>query len=1317
MAQSNRRMSRAGIAAIACLSLTLSPISPVGVALADATYAKGVEATDGATQAYVADTDALHWGINEMFRGKATSFEAADGARYDAEAEQFVFPYVAKDDTAKTVSYTGSVTILGECDDPANPSRGTCAIDVTFTDPVVTVDLDGTSSVSATVHSTMDGTEWFGPEVVELAILDFSAARFNNTDTDTTWVDVAATPTEAAADNAFLGTGALGNLEFTYPGATEEKRNAELKVDNYSAAKSNFNTAYKLKTIQFDDGSVLQIYKSYGAATAAVFQPGFESITEARELDVQGNFLIAADTATKALYWVDGNNNVNKGILGADGTIGGEERISELGDAGHVNGLAVQPDGTIGLVLVPTYNSEPTYARFVEITPDGESTVTPLPSAKELHPEIDDSSPWYGDDAFGRSFNSKNSLAALSDGTWVFVNDFEVTPDKGAVPIHITPNGDDKASLLTGAAELFADYQNINGLYVNGDIVALYNGRTENERDNNHTVVGFYRYADGELTPIYTNTSAATFQVISGVAADGDSLYILSSANNTLTSLSAVDGSVQTSVVLDVATDFYKVGNSNYNNLISAGGKLLVSIPDDGDSYSDEHTRLATITRNVSETVADSTVERVTVGEYDDATSYEPMVDDTAVEATVGTPVTSPAPTFDMIVTDETEMGTAPAGTEFVIAEDVQGATVGVDGTVTLEAVETQADTNVVVPVTVIYPDTTTDEYTVTFKVSAAADPIADTGKVFYGKDALTVTAGETGTVAPAFVADGENKDVPAATFVFEGDVPAGASIDENTGVVTYSPTEATDDVKNVKIRVTFTQDGSTQLSGVSLKAEAATPTYSEQVWYPDAITVAPGETATTTPKLGGIEAGSEKKDIPDGFTFELIEDIDGVSVDSTTGTITYVAPADAEGAIYPQVNVTFPSGKTQKTGPVINVKKDEPAQSEVYVYYGGTVTVDPGQEAVATPEAATINPYTVVDMPAGTTFKFVDKDDEARPAGMTLDENTGVVTFTPTEDQAGQSYFFYVQATYGDGTPAPRPAVGLIKVNEAATPEPDESSKYNLFYPNTDVTAGESATSAPYADMAGTDDIEEGEIPAGTTFELAPAGNPEGAVIDENTGVITYTPAAGTEAQNVAFSVTATYSDNSTDAAIAVFIVSAAAQQIDDNAKYTPVYANGEVKAGESVAVTPTFDMTDTDTVETESAPADTTFAFSGVPADGFSIDTGTGVVTYEAPEDAEDATVQAMVTVTYADGTKDESTVMVVVSAQQPEQTGPTGSSSLVDKLTGSAVGVSTATGIIGLLSIGAFFSVMAAVIQFLMAQMPGGFHLPSFPGFPRS
>ncbi|MCX7543498.1 Rib/alpha-like domain-containing protein [Corynebacterium sp. P5848] len=1300
MAQSSRRMSRAGLAAIVCLSLTLSPISPVGVALADATYTKGVEATDGARQVYAAETDALHWGVNEMFRGKATSFEAADGARYDVEAKQFVFPYVSMNDAAKTVSYTGSVTILGECEDAADPSRGTCKVDVTLTDPVVTVDPDGTSSVSATVHSTKDGAEWFGPETVELATLDFSGARFNNSDTDTTWVDVAATATDAAADNAFLGTGALENVEFTYPGETEENQSTEISVEKYSAAETDLSIGDMMETIEFDDGTVLQVADHYGI-DAALFNADHSESVSVTGIE---SILVVADTATKTLYWIDDNNVIKTGALGDDGSITGTAEFAQLGETGHVTGFARQSDGTLGIVLVPKYNTEPTYARIVEITAAGEKTVTGLPSAKELHPEIDDSGEYYTDEAYGLSFGDDRSLDALPDGTWIFNHDYEVTEGKGATPIHITPKADVKASLLTGAADLFADFQVVRGLYANGDIVAFYNARKESDA-NKHTVVGFYRYADGELTPIYTNTAAAEFETIGGVGTDGDSLYILSSANKTLTALSAADGTVQDSVVLDEATEIFKYSNTDYNNLISTGDKVIVTVPKDGDRWGNNHTKLATISKTMSGMTADSTVERVTVGEYNDATRYEPTVDDTAVEATVGTPVTTPAPTFDMVVTDEIEMGTAPTGTKFYITNDVQGVTVGVNGTVTLNAVETQADTNVVVPVLVVYPDTTTDEYTVTFTVSAAADPIADTGKVFYGKDALTVTAGETGTVAPAFVVDGENKDVPAATFVFEGDVPAGASIGESTGVVTYSPTEATDDVKNIKIRVTFTEDGSTQLSGVSLKAEAATPTYSEQVWYPDAITVAPGETATTTPKLGGIEAESEKKDIPEDFTFRLVKDIAGVSIDSTTGTITYVAPADAaEQTIYPRVEVTFPGGKTQQTGTIINVKKDEPAQSEIRVFYPSTVIVDPGQEAVATPEAATISPYTVVDMPAGTTFKFVDKDDEARPAGMNLNENTGVVTFTPTDDQAGQSYFFYVQATYGDGTTSARPATGLIKVNGAATPEPEESSKYNLFYPNTDVTAGESATSAPYADMAGTDDIEEGKIPTGTTFELAPAGNPEGAVIDENTGVITYTPAADTEAQNVAFSVTATYSDDSTDTAIAVFIVSAAAQQIDDNAKYTPVYANGQVQAGESVAVTPTFDMTGTDTVETDSAPADTTFAFSGAPADGFSIDTGTGAVTYEAPADAGDATVQAMVTVTYADGTKDESTVTVAVKAAEDNTPTPSGSSSLINKLTGSVAGGTKTGGIMGLLSVGVLFAVIAAIIHFLRMQVPG-------------
>ena len=907
MAHTKRRMSRAGIAAIACLSVSLSTLSPVGIANADSSYSKGVKPSDGAQQEYDANTDALHWGINEMFRGKATSFEAADGARYDEETKQFVFPYVSKDDDAKTVSYTGSVTILGECEDDNSPSRGTCDVDVTFTDPIVTVDTDGNSSISATVHSTKDGAEWFGPETVELATLDFSEARFNNEDPDTTWVDVAATATSAAEDNAFLGTGALEALEFTYPGETEEKAGTgPVTVEDITTTETEFNAEGALKTIRFDDGSVMQISRGYGDAEVAVFSPGLESVSDAASLNVSGKYMLVADHAAKELYWVNEDMEVLKGIVGDDGSIT-PSVITTLDENGGVTGFARQADGTLGVVLVPKYNTEPTYARFVEIDTDGNQTVTPLPAGKTIYPQIDDSSDYYTDQVWGSSYASTNTLGALPDGTWVFVNDNKLDDPEdadnsvGSIPLHVTVDGGEATvAPFSGAADQYSVYQQASGLYVKDDIVAFFNGRNANPDRDQHPSLGFYRYADGELTPIYANNEADEYAVISGVAAQDDSLFVLSSANKTITRLSAADGSKQGSTVLEEANDFNEYGNYDYTNLFATGSELLASVPKNGDGYGDYHTLVATLatsaTAGTAGTTADDSVERVTVGEYD-------------------------------------------------------------------------------------------------------ADKTADSGKVFYGEKPVVAPVGQTGYARPMFITDDGEETVPEATYALEGDVPEGVTIDENNGRVTYAPTEEHPEVQNVKIRVTFT-DGSDQLVGVPVKTVME---YVEQVSYPNPIKVAPGETGTSTPMLGGIEPGTTAMDVPEDFTFELKENIDGVSIDSDTGVITYTAPADASGTYYPMVTAVFPDGKRQLTGPILVVEDaDSQEKSELFVSYA-IVDAPAGKEVTLAPKAYTV-PFAAQEIPAGTTFTFAEPGeyDSAQAPGFTIDENTGVVSFTPTADQVG---------------------------------------------------------------------------------------------------------------------------------------------------------------------------------------------------------------------------------------------------------------------------------------------------------------------------
>ncbi|MBI8988874.1 hypothetical protein [Corynebacterium meridianum] len=342
--------------------------------------------------------------------------------------------------------------------------------------------------------------------------------------------------------------------------------------------------------------------------------------------------------ATDRFFWIDGDNNLNGGKISAAG-ITDQSVVVELGE-GAPNGMALQPDGTIGVLLVPERDDSVNHARPVTVDSSGTRTETQLPAAGKLYPGIvSEAADGYG--IYGETFTQDNGLAALPDGCWIYAFDHRIQRQDGsttgATPIHLTPGGPEAASLFTSAATLTANPQGVSGLYTNADgIVGIFNGR--NEAGASHPVLGFYRYADGELSEIYSNPRAAEYSAIVGVAAEGDHLYVLSSNDRRLTRLSAIDGSVEDSVVIGQSTAMPE-RNMNLSNFISLSDRFLVSVPHDDRGT---HTRLAVIDRGTADKVADPDVERVTVGRYGFADSLEPVY-----SVAIGEKLIVPAPEFE----------------------------------------------------------------------------------------------------------------------------------------------------------------------------------------------------------------------------------------------------------------------------------------------------------------------------------------------------------------------------------------------------------------------------------------------------------------------------------------------------------------------------------------------------------------------------------------------------------------------------------------------------------------------------------------------
>src|SRR3989441_217147 len=137
-------------------------------------------------------------------------------------------------------------------------------------------------------------------------------------------------------------------------------------------------------------------------------------------------------------------------------------------------------------------------------------------------------------------------------------------------------------------------------------------------------------------------------------------------------------------------------------------------------------------------------------------------------------------------------------------------------------------------------------------------------------------------------------------------------------------------------------------------------------------------------------------------------------------------------------------------------------------------------------------NTATDPDIPANIlTFALV-----AGPSGMTLDSDTGVLTWTPSEAQGPSTYVITVRVTDNGSPPLSDTKSFTIIVNEV-------NAAPTLTVPPTQ-TINELTT------LSVTNTATDPDIPANTlTFVLVTG--PSGMTLDSATGVLTWTP---TEAQ-----------------------------------------------------------------------------------------------------------------------------------------------------------------------------------------------------------
>ena len=435
--------------------------------------------------------------------------------------------------------------------------------------------------------------------------------------------------------------------------------------------------------------------------------------------------------------------------------------------------------------------------------------------------------------------------------------------------------------------------------------------------------------------------------------------------------------------------------------------------------------------------------------------------------------------------------------------------TVAPDGTVTFvpEKSFTGTGTGVTVkrvdkngtPVTAKYTPTVTPVTpTATPAESEAPQGVVQTG---------TVTFTEGDPVAPIdkdTITLLDENGQPAASVDAKspaGDVIGTFTVDKETGVVTFTPTDKSysGDVVPVKVQAADA-NGTTVETTYTPKITPVVPTADHAT-----STDIQGKTQTGTPSFKpGTPAIPMDDDVP--ATFE-------------DGTTTKTIPGEGTYTVAPDGTVTFvPEKSFTGTGTGVTVKRVDKNGTPVTATYTPTVTpVTPtaepttstgkqGQTQTGKPEFTEGDSRVPMndDVPAtfedGTTTKTVDG------VGTYTVAADGTVTFVPEKSFVGTAPAVTVVREDVNGTKASATYTPTVtSVTPTATPA--ESTGPQGVVQTGTVTFTEGDSVAPI-DKDTITLLDENGQPAAAVFAKSPAGNIIGTfTVDKDTGVVTFTP------------------------------------------------------------------------------------------------------------------------------------------------------------------------------------------------------------------
>ena len=435
--------------------------------------------------------------------------------------------------------------------------------------------------------------------------------------------------------------------------------------------------------------------------------------------------------------------------------------------------------------------------------------------------------------------------------------------------------------------------------------------------------------------------------------------------------------------------------------------------------------------------------------------------------------------------------------------------TVAPDGTVTFvpEKSFTGTGTGVTVkrvdkngtPVTAKYTPTVTPVTpTATPAESEAPQGVVQTGTVTFTEgDPVAPIDKDTITLLDENGQPAASVDAKSPT----GDVIGTFTVDKETGVVTFTPTD---------------KSYSGEVVPVKVQAKDTNGTVAETTYTPKITPVIPtADPATSTDIQGKTQTGTPSFK-PGNPAIPMDDDVPATFEDGTT---TKTIPGEGTYTVAPDGTVTFvPEKSFTGTGTGVTVKRVDKNGTPVTATYTPTVTpVTPtaepttstgkqGQTQTGKPEFTEGDSRVPMndDVPAtfedGTTTKTVDG------VGTYTVAADGTVTFVPEKSFVGTAPAVTVVREDVNGTKASATYTPTVtSVTPTATPAESTGPQGVVQTGTVTFTEGDSV------DPIDKDTItllDENGQPAAAVFAKSPAGNIIGTfTVDKDTGVVTFTP------------------------------------------------------------------------------------------------------------------------------------------------------------------------------------------------------------------